>query len=180
MKPLQETRPFRGYSDERLPLGGYALLVGAYAGLALAAYATATRGTRRLPERYDLGDIALVGLATHKLSRIVTKDWVLAPFRAPFTKLEGNAGGGEFRETSRGTGLRAAVGDLLTCNYCMGPWIAGGLLFGLAMRPRETRLLAGTFAVVAISDFLHVAYQIVMAENTRLASRVNGNGGSGD
>jgi hypothetical protein len=36
---------------------------------------------------------------------------------------------------------------------------AGGLLVGFAAAPRATRLLAGIFATVAVSDFLHKTYE---------------------
>lgn len=59
----------------------------------------------------------------------------------------------------RGTGLRKAIGDLVTCPWCTGPWVAGALMAGLVSRPRATRVIAGGFAAVAVSDFLHHAYQ---------------------
>lgn len=98
-------------------------------------------------------------VATHKLTRILTKDWVTAPPRAPFVRYEGSAGGGEVREKVRGTGLRKAVGDLLTCPWCTGPWVAGALVAALVTRPQSTRVVAAGFSAVALSDFLHHTYQ---------------------
>jgi hypothetical protein len=104
-------------------------------------------------------DIALLGVATHKLTRIVTKDWVTAPVRAPFVRYEGSAGGGEVKEKARGRGLGKAIGDLLTCPWCTGPWVAGALMAGLVSRPRPTRVVAAAFSAVAVSDFLHQVYE---------------------
>lgn len=150
--------PFEGYSEEHTPLAGYATLLaawtGLYGGLLLA-------GDRRdsLPDHVEGADVVLVGMATHKLTRILTKDWVTAPLRAPFVRYEGSVGGGEVKEEVRGRGLRKAIGDLLTCPWCTGPWVAGALMTGLMTRPRATRVLAAGFAAVAVSDFLHQAYQ---------------------
>lgn len=149
---------FGGYSEVETPLAGYTVLLGAWTGI-FGGLAAGAAATGRLPDRIAAGDIVLLGVATHKLTRLVTKDWVTAPLRAPFVRYEGSAGGGEVKEEARGTGLRKAMGDLLTCPWCTGPWVAGALMAGLVTRPRATRVLAATFSAVAVSDFLHHAYQ---------------------
>lgn len=154
----EEDRPYDGYSEVHTPLGGYATLLGAWSALYGGLLLTADRRDA-LPDRVDPADILLLGVATHKLTRILTKDWVTAPVRAPFVRYEGSAGGGEVEEEARGRGLRKAVGDLLTCPWCTGPWVAGALLAGLVTRPRVTRTLAAGFSAVAVSDFLHHAYE---------------------
>jgi hypothetical protein len=157
----RETRPdghgvFAGYSpDEPMPLGGYATLLGIW-GSAVTAFLAAFGD--RLPRRMGWGDFALLSIATHKLARIVTKDWVTSPLRAPFVRYQRSTGGGEVQEQARGTGLRRAIGDLLTCNWCIAPWIAAGLAAGLVVQPRATRFLASVFGAVAISDSLQHAY----------------------
>lgn len=143
---------------ESMPLGGYAAILGAYALGVGGAFWTLDRAGR-LPERIDGGDLLLLGVATHKLTRTITKDWVTAPLRAPFTEYQGSGIAGEVSERARGRGLRKAVGDLVTCPFCSGPWVAGALLCGFALAPRLTRAVASTFAVVAVSDFAHRAYE---------------------
>lgn len=149
---------FAGYSEVHTPLAGYAMLLGAWSGIYGSLLITGER-SGRLPARVRAGDIGLLGVATHKLTRILTKDWVTAPLRAPFVRYQGSAGGGEVEEEVRGRGLRKAIGDLLTCPWCTGPWVAGALVAGLITRPRATRVLAAGFAAGAISDFLQHAYQ---------------------
>lgn len=147
-----------GYAgSDTMPLGGYAALLAAWSALFGTLWALAIQ-RRRLPERPAAADVLLLGVATHKLTRILTKDWVTAPLRAPFVRYEESLGGGEVKETSRGHGLQRAVGDLLTCPFCTGPWVAGALMTTLVARPRAARTLAGTFAAVAVSDFLHQLY----------------------
>lgn len=152
-----ETRPamLEGYGGgDDVPLGGYALLAGTYATLFAAGLA---RLRKKLPRRYSLGDLFLLGIATHKLSRTLVKAKVTSPIRAPFVRYEGSAGVGELKESSRGHGLRRAIGDLLTCPWCAGPWIAAPLFFGFVSRPRTTRALAAVATAVTISDFLQHA-----------------------
>ncbi len=103
-------------------------------------------------------DLLLLGIATHKLSRIATKDLVTSPFRAPFVKFKKSAGAGEVEEEARGDGIQEAVGDLITCPYCIAPWIASALVFGNQRAPRTTRVLSGIFCITAASDFLNHLY----------------------
>jgi len=77
---------------------------------------------------------------------------------APFTHYEKSIGSGEVLEKARGSGLRRAVGDLLTCSWCIGPWIATGLGVGLVLQPKITRFIASVFVAMTASDFLHHAY----------------------
>jgi hypothetical protein len=112
----------------------------------------------KLPKRIGARDIVLLGVATHRLTRILTRERVTAAIRFPFTKYEGTAGAGEVREHARGHGLQRAVGSLLTCQFCAGPWTAAALTTALVARPRETRAVASMLTIVTISDFLHQAY----------------------
>ena len=100
-----------------------------------------------------------MGVATHKLTRLITKDWVTAPLRAPFTEYKESAGGGEVIEKSRGEGLQRAIGDLVTCPWCSAPWVAATLGFGFVFAPRVTRFVSGIFAGVTVSDFLQHVYE---------------------
>ena len=142
--------------DERL-LAEYASLLGFY--VASVAVLTGTAMEQdRLPERFSLLDLALLGIATHKLSRIVAKDRVTSILRAPFVNYIRSAGAGEVEEEPRGRGIQRGIGHLISCPYCTAPWCATALAFGLVFAPRVTRFFAGILASVATSDFLHRTY----------------------
>ena len=149
-----------GYSPpgEERPLRGYATLTAVFAGAFLGALAVAERRGHRLPEGFATADVVLIGLATHKLSRLVTKDRVTSFIRAPFTRYQEPAGYGEVREAPRGHGLRHSVGELLVCPYCAGQWVAGALVLGHAFAPRHTRLLTAMWTAHAIADAAQLAY----------------------
>jgi hypothetical protein len=93
------------------------------------------------------------------VSRVVAKDRVTAPLRAPFTEFQEEGGPGEVEEKPRGRGLRRAIGELLVCPFCLGQWVATAALAGFAVAPRATRFLCSIFAAVTISDFLQIAYK---------------------
>jgi hypothetical protein len=79
----------------------------------------------------SVGDVVLVGVATHKLARRLSKSSVTSPLRAPFTRYEGVSGPAELHEEVRGRGL---------------------------LSPRATRLVASLFASLALADGLQFAY----------------------
>jgi hypothetical protein len=124
-------------------------------GVALALAISLSRRTRTRP---GWADVALLGIGTHKLSRLITKDFVTAPLRAPFTRRKENEGAGEVHDEPRGGVVRRTIGNLLTCPYCLGFWIATGLNALLLLRPAETRFGLRVLASDTLSDFLHLSY----------------------
>jgi hypothetical protein len=147
---------FKGYSSVPRPLGSYALLAATFNGLVGGFLA---RRRELLPERIEPYDVLLLGAASHKLSRLIAKDKVTSPLRAPFTRYKGDAGPGEVSEEPRGSGLQFVVGEMLTCPYCLGQWVAAGFLCGLVEAPRTTRFVAALFAAHGVSDALQVVYK---------------------
>lgn len=144
---------------EERPLGPYLVLTGTY-GAASAGLLIALRARgHELPRSISAGDVVLVGIATHKLSRLIAKDKVTSFLRAPFTKFQESSGHGEVEEEPCGHGMRFAIGELLVCPYCLAQWVATGLAVGLIGAPRLTRLISAVFVAHTVSDFLQVAYR---------------------
>jgi hypothetical protein len=157
----RQTETPEGYAppEERPPLLPYAAAMALFNLLFAAALVLARRRGRGLPERPGLGDIALLGVASHKLSRLLAKDKVTSPLRAPFTELEGSGGPGELEERARGGAVRTAIGELLICPYCLGLWVATAFAVGLLFAPRLTRFVAAILTALTASDFLQIAYK---------------------
>jgi hypothetical protein len=149
-----------GHSPQQeRPLGGYAVLAGSFGALAASFGVWLRRSGRELPERIAPADLALLTIATHKVSRLIAKDRVTSAVRAPFTRFEGDGGPSEVQERPRGHGLRRAIGELLVCPYCLGLWIAAAFAAGLVVAPRATRWTASVFATLFGSDVLQIAYR---------------------
>ncbi|HVT21297.1 MAG TPA: DUF1360 domain-containing protein [Mycobacteriales bacterium] len=125
-------------------------------GVSAAAWLMKRSG--RFPDSYRVSDLALVTLATHKLSRTITRDSVTSPLRAPFARFEGSAAPGEVEEEVAATGAGKSIGELVTCPFCLDQWIATGFVTGLAVAPRLTRYVAGIFAVRAGADLIQFGY----------------------
>lgn len=161
-----------GYPDEDRPLGAYAGMATGFAAALAAALIAARRSGRELPERIEPWDVVLAGVATHKISRLITKEKVTSFVRAPFVRHKENKGYGEVREVPRGEGLRRAVGELLACPYCLDQWVAAGFGVGVVAAPRITRLVAFIYTTEAVGDFLQIAYRA--AEDKAAAPGDNG------
>ena len=153
---------FEGYDGGEQRLPSYAALAGLF-NLILAVFLLIARKTGRpIPERIETRDIALLGVATHKLSLLVAQDAVTSPLRAPFTELQEKESPKKVDEKPRGKGLRRSIGELITCQFCVGQWVASFFTYGLVFAPAVTRLVASIFAVVALSDHLHQTYRALM------------------
>ena len=151
---------FESYDEsDEVPVGAYATLVGVF-GSIFALFLLVTRLTgRELPDRIRLADMALLGVASHKLSYIVSNASVTSFLRAPVTELQEIKSPTNLDEEPRGNGLQKALGSLLTCHFCIGMWVSAFFSYGLVLFPRISRFVASIFTILAISDFTHQNYK---------------------
>lgn len=145
-------------------VAGYLGLLTAF-GTGVAALTVGGRLTgRSLPDGYDPVDLLIGGVATYKFARLVSKDAVTTPFRAPFTTFEENAGSGEVNEEPRKGHPVHTIGELVTCPFCLAPWISTGYVAGLVLCPRVARTWAAVCGIVGVSDMLQQVYGRVRTE----------------
>lgn len=169
--PLTEVGQFGGMAEtdagllaaynngSERPLGAYATLVTVFNVGFAGALAAAIRSRGGLPGRYSAFDLITVGMATHKISRLITKDKVTGFLRAPFVRYKEPAGHGEVEEEPRGEGLRYATGELLVCPYCVSQWVVGAFAAGMVGAPQATRLVAFMYSAQAVADFAQLGYK---------------------
>ena len=134
--------------DDERPLPEYAVLAAAF----WTVFGTFVATNRdRLPQRVPASDVVAVALSTYKLSRVLTKEDVTAFVRAPVTEDP------EAQKPKR-AGIARVLGELVTCPYCVGLWIASSLSYSLVLFPRETRFFTSVFSAYAAADFLHAGF----------------------
>lgn len=133
------------------PRASYGPLIAAYAVVATICAGLVRWRDRPLP-RPSAGDVILIGTAVFRLSRLVTKDKVLQPLRQPFVESAGPGAAGEVNSQPAGSGVRRALGELLTCPFCTSMWLATVAVTFFASFPRAARLVAAVPASVALSD----------------------------
>lgn len=144
--------------DVDRPLRAYSLLASCYGSAVVAM--TLYRRSRRLslPERLHAVDFVLLSVGVFRASRLLTKDSVTSFVRAPFTEFQGSIGAGEVEEAPVGTGLRHALGELLTCPFCVSMWLATTGTFGMVTFPRHARIVCTVLAALAAADALQFAH----------------------
>lgn len=150
---------------EPMPLKGYSVLIGAF-GATVSGILGYAAGHDDLLDEISLTDIAILGVGSHKLARMATRDRIGTVLRQPFTEYRGTSSAlpGEATEDARRDDgeLRQAIGELLVCPYCMSTWAAVAL-FGTYLADRKLGRTAGAFlSVVGIAEMMQSVYRRVV------------------
>lgn len=80
----------------------------------------------------------LLGLASFRLTRLIITDKITYFLRKPFieeVEEENENGEMETYVLIKGKGLRGWFGELLSCHWCTGIWVAAGLFFFFYLYP---------------------------------------------
>ena len=148
------------------PYAAYAGIMGTFVGGLVAAGAIA-RLLDRDPREHTTLDLAVLGLATFKAARTISRDEVTSFLREPF--VEGAAHEGDEEPVETGD-LRQAIGELVTCSRCIGTWVAAGLGSTQMIAPRFGRILTWSLAAGGANDWLQAGF----AALTRKANQLEG------
>ena len=109
---------------------------------------------RRVQAPAAMRDLLLLGLASHRIGRMVAFERVAEPFRAPFTVTVPDDSGVDETVVARGHGVRWVVGELLSCPTCVATWSALTLTIGRRLLPGPTQMLVNILAVVGVSELV--------------------------
>jgi hypothetical protein len=149
------------------PNAAYAAIMGTFAAV-LAGAGLLARTLGRDPGEHRPIDLAVLGVATFKAARTISRDEVTSFIREPFVAGEAHAGHENPVETGD---LRQAIGELVTCTRCVGTWVAAGLTTTQMVAPRFGRLLAWTLAAAGANDFLQAAFAALAHKSNELEQR---------
>ena len=130
----------------------YAAINAVWAGL-LTGVLTLTRD-----DAPPQAELPVLGLATFALTKAVSKEKVGTWVRDPLVD--------EAERRPKGSRLRYAVGELLTCSRCLGTWSSLAIIGLRIARPREGRIVATVLATAALNDWLQATF-------THVTSRAN-------
>src|SRR5438874_6255931 len=151
----------------RPPDQAYAATAGTFvAGLVGAGMLAKALG--RDPAEQRSLDLLLLGLATFKGARTISRDEVTSFIRQPF--VEGDAHEGDEQPVATGD-LQQAIGELVTCSRCIGTWVAAGLATTQILAPRVGRLLTWTLAAAGANDFLQAGFAALTHKSNELEQR---------
>jgi hypothetical protein len=95
-------------------------------------------------------ELPVLGLASFSLSKALAKEKVGSWARAPLVD--------ESDGRPKGSRLRYAAGELVTCTRCLGTWSSLGLVGLRVIRPREGRIVTSVLATAGINDWLQAMF----------------------
>src|SRR3954463_8269957 len=111
----------------------YAALNMVWAGLAAGVMFAADRTKGDAPSAAEL---PMLSLASFALTKAIAKEKVGTWVRDPLVEERPDGG-----RSPKGSRLRYAAGELLTCTRCLGTWSSLGLVGLRVLRPREGRIV---------------------------------------
>ena len=144
------------HSDPPTEPHDYAALNAVFAAL-LAGVVMAARERNRESEPLTGHDLAVTGAATFALAKVIARERIATWVREPFVEEEDG-------KRPRGTRMRHAVGELLTCTRCVGAWSALGLVGLRLTSPATGRVVNDVLAVSALNDWLQAAFRLLCAK----------------
>lgn len=162
----------REYGHPEVSMPTYAGLATSFnAAMVLLAIAARRRSARQHPDGIadaqldlPLREVALLAIASFRLSRLIARDKVTSFIRAPFVQYRGKGEApGEVDEQPHGRGFHKVLGELVTCPYCLEVWTTGALGALLLLRPYEGRVATRMLSAVAGADLLQESYIVLNA-----------------
>jgi hypothetical protein len=133
-------------------------------GALLAGVVLAARERTRESDPLTSRDLAITGVATFALAKVIAKEQIGSWVREPFVDEDDG-------RRPRGRRLRHAVGELVTCTRCVGAWSALGLVGLRLTSPATGRVVNDVLAVSAMNDWLQAAFKLLCVKTDEAAER---------
>lgn len=148
------------------PYAYYAFLIALY-NAAFGGFLYIYRRWSHPLERLMPMDFALLGLATLRMSKLLSEDEITSVIRRPVIAVEGG------ERHPKGQGLRWAVGKLVLCPTCTGTWVAALLTYALHLWPRYTRPFLAILAASGMEQFSDALLSLVYTDRDVLRDQEN-------
>jgi hypothetical protein len=153
-----ETQPETSSETDDRPVEpvDYAALNAVYAALLAGVLLTTRERVREDPIQGR--ELVPIAAATFALAKVVAREKIGTWLRDPFVEVEGG------ERHPRGTGLRRAVGELVTCTRCVGAWSALTIVGLRMIDPPSGRTVANVLAASAANDWLQAGFKLLTTE----------------
>jgi hypothetical protein len=140
----------------------YAALNAVYGALLIGVLVTTRERVREDP--IQSRELIPIAAATFALAKVIAREKIGTWMREPFVEVAN----GERRP--RGTRLRRAVGELVTCTRCVGAWSALAVVGLRVADPPSGRTVTNVLAASAMNDWLQAGFKWLTTE-TNLTER---------
>ena len=139
-----------------------AVFAAGLAGLIALTRRRESDGTLAIPR----DELPLLALATFVLADVLAKEKISTWIREPFVEE------GEDHKPIRpeGHGMRAAIGELMTCTRCVGTWSALGLVALRTASPAAGRATMRVLALAGTNDLMQSGFRLLAEKTNRAAA----------
>jgi hypothetical protein len=158
-------RPFEAQTETSRPYGYYAVLITIYQALYGAFLFLYGRKRARLEQISPL-DLAMLGMATLRISKAISEDEITEVVREPVIEARGE------QRQPRGHGLRWALGRLVLCPTCTGTWVAAFLGYALHLFPSATRPFLAIMSASGMEQLSDAVLSLLYTDRDVLRKKV--------
>jgi len=106
-----------------------------------------------------LTEAFILGFAVIRLTRTISFNTVMEPFRRHFTQvlLDDCGAGDNVHPRGKPNSIRHNIGELISCPICVGQWVAVALIWIWAYAP----VVVYIFAIAGISEMFHWLFDLL-------------------
>jgi uncharacterized protein DUF1360 len=133
--------------------------------IALAAGLVAAGRGRAGKDPIQQRELVPLGAATFALSKAVARERIGTWMREPFVDQTHG-------QQPKGSRLRRAVGELVTCTRCVGTWSALGVVGLRVLHPEAGRALSMILASSAANDWLQAGFKLLTEQTNLVGSKL--------
>jgi Protein of unknown function (DUF1360) len=133
--------------------------------IALAAGLVAAGRGRADKDPIQQRELVPLGAATFALSKAVARERIGTWMREPFVDQTHG-------QQPKGSRLRRAVGELVTCTRCVGTWSALGVVGLRVLHPEAGRALSMILASSAANDWLQAGFKLLTEQTNLVGSKL--------
>ena len=130
-----------------------------------AALVAATRG-RASEDPITNRELIPLAAATFAVSKAVARERIGAWVREPFVDEERG------RAAPKGSRIRRALGELVTCTSCVGTWSALGVVGLRVLNPEAGRTVSMILASSAANDWMQAGFKLLTEQTNLVGSRL--------
>ena len=132
--------------------------------MSLAAALIASSRGRAADDPITNKELIPLAAATFAISKAVARERIGSWVREPFVE-EGD-------QKPKGSRIRRAVGELVTCTRCVGTWSALGVVGLRVMRPEAGRTVTAVLASSAANDWLQAGFKLLTEQTNLVGSKL--------
>ena len=133
--------------------------------VALAAALLANTRRRQAKDPITNKELIPLAAATFALSKAVARERIGTWVREPF--VDDSEG-----QRPKGSRIRRAVGELVTCTRCVGTWSALGVVSLRVLHPDAGRTLNVILASSAANDWMQAGFKLLTEQTNLVGSRL--------